>query len=380
MGLEKKLAAWSRAKLITQKQSRSIAEFEKSRAAKNHLFSYLFLVMAVLFCLWGIVSIVAYNWDDIPKFVKLGTALAALAGSVFGILAAGRRKSYLWHEAAILAHAGLIACNIALVAQIYQLDSDPTNGAMLWAVLALPALLVSKGPWLCWGWLGVVLYVVGFKSVETYHFEFKDFLLASGAVGILLFLKYFAIMKTGLYAQFAKVFKGYSFALLAINAGMMEFFWHDCAPVGNAYIAAFATLLAAFAFLTREAKERGLRYFALGAYALFIVLFIPANAETYEVSWIFRHETYYTPFLTSGFLYTTILLCLALWSLYRARRPKLFNAAFALLSLRLTIFMFDRFGSLLLRGFGFIAAGLMFLGFFKLWRDLSAGISKGKRK
>ena len=383
MNAAKKLKAWADARLITKKQADAIAEFEKAQCARSHLFSYLFLVMAVLFCLWGIVSIIAYNWNDIPKYAKLAVSLSALAASAFGIRAAGRRENYLWHEAAILAHAGLIACNIALVAQIYQLDSDFANGMLLWTGLALPALFASRGPWLCWGWLGILLGAISCKLLDTYDLNFKEFLLASGAAGLLMFFKYFAIMKTGLYTQFAKVFLGYGFALLAFNAISLEFFHHDCDPAGWPGITLFILMLPAFYILTRKAKDVAIARFALFAYALFILLFIRENFELLDV-WGYLFPRFMrrdaVPFLTSGFVYTMSLMCAAMYALYRERRPRLFNEMFVLAALRLTIFMFDRFRSLLLRGVGFIFAGLMFFGFFKLWQRISAGMSKGKGK
>jgi uncharacterized membrane protein len=87
----------------------------------------------------GIILLIAYNWDKIPKFGKLGLVLGAL-GAAHG---SGARflRSTDWkrHLGEALCLLGTIAfgAGIFLVAQIYHIDEHFPDGFFIWACGAL---------------------------------------------------------------------------------------------------------------------------------------------------------------------------------------------------------------------------------------------------
>jgi len=92
----------------------------------------------------GLVLIIAENWEGLHRSLKLGGwALLQLAFLLFAY-----QLSRVWPDRPALAEAmsfvagGWMLGGIALVSQIYQLDSRPPNGIWLWLVLVLP------GAWL----------------------------------------------------------------------------------------------------------------------------------------------------------------------------------------------------------------------------------------
>ena len=89
----------------------------------------------------GLILIVAENWEVLHRSLKLGGwALLQL-----GFLLSAYQLSRAWPDRPALAEAmsfvagGWMLGGIALVSQIYQLDSRPPNGIWLWLVLVLPA-------------------------------------------------------------------------------------------------------------------------------------------------------------------------------------------------------------------------------------------------
>lgn len=89
----------------------------------------------------GLVLIIAENWEGLHRSLKLGGwALLQLAS-----LLSAYQLSRVWPDRPALAEAmsfvagGWMLGGIALVSQIYQLDSRPPNGIWLWLVLVLPA-------------------------------------------------------------------------------------------------------------------------------------------------------------------------------------------------------------------------------------------------
>jgi uncharacterized membrane protein len=89
----------------------------------------------------GLILIIAENWEALHRSLKLGGwALLQLA-----FLLAAHHLGRVWPDRPALAEAlsfvagGWMLAGIALVSQIYQLDSRPPNGIWLWLALVLPA-------------------------------------------------------------------------------------------------------------------------------------------------------------------------------------------------------------------------------------------------
>jgi len=94
----------------------------------------------------GLILIVAENWEALHRAVKLG----AWAVLQVALLLAAYHLGRFWPDRPGLAEAlsfvagGWMLGGIALVSQIYQLDSRPPNGIWLWLALVLPAAWLLK--------------------------------------------------------------------------------------------------------------------------------------------------------------------------------------------------------------------------------------------
>jgi uncharacterized membrane protein len=89
----------------------------------------------------GLILIVAENWEVLHRGVKLGAWAVLQVAFLFAAHHLGRA----WPDRPALAEAfsfvagGWMLAGIALVSQIYELDSRPPNGVWLWLALVLPA-------------------------------------------------------------------------------------------------------------------------------------------------------------------------------------------------------------------------------------------------
>ena len=69
MNIEKKLDVWTKEKLITGAQKKAVLEYEERLKSRSLLYTLLFLGG---FCFGlGIISLIAYNWQDISPAAKL---------------------------------------------------------------------------------------------------------------------------------------------------------------------------------------------------------------------------------------------------------------------------------------------------------------------
>jgi uncharacterized membrane protein len=133
--------------LITAEQQRQIVEHFQLKEEGSKFLTVISFVGAVLVAC-GIILLIAANWDEIPRGVKIATGLllmlVAHSGGWYMREVSGKyRKS---GEALHLVGSGLFLGNIALIGQIYHLSARPPNAFLLWwaGIAALPWLLRSK--------------------------------------------------------------------------------------------------------------------------------------------------------------------------------------------------------------------------------------------
>jgi len=130
---------WSRDGIITAEQGARIrARYPEAVPAVSWglvVFSGFGAVIVGL----GVILLLAYNWDDIPKFGKL----ALVFGSTIAAHAAGVRlrakegwRSQLG-EALSLLGSVLFGAGIWLIAQVYNIDEHFPNGFLCWGLGAL---------------------------------------------------------------------------------------------------------------------------------------------------------------------------------------------------------------------------------------------------
>ncbi|AYH42009.1 DUF2157 domain-containing protein [Azoarcus sp. DN11] len=98
----------------------------------------------------GLIFFFAWNWDDLHRFAKLGTAVAALAACTGTALAAAPFGT-AW-RAALLAASLVTGALLALIGQIYQTGADIWELFVAWAALMTPFVLLarSSASWLLW--------------------------------------------------------------------------------------------------------------------------------------------------------------------------------------------------------------------------------------
>lgn len=128
----------------------------------------------------GVVFFVAYNWDALDRFSRLGIGASAVCGATVLTLCT-RPHSVPWRAGALL----VCICTgalLALIGQIYQTGADIWQLFAAWAALILPVVLIGRTRelWLLW------LLVAGqalFRLVWLEFGRWSLFLGLFGAVG-----------------------------------------------------------------------------------------------------------------------------------------------------------------------------------------------------
>ena len=98
---------------------------------------------AVLFGV-GVIALVAANWELIPRLLRFGMLVGALAAAYAAAAVLHKRDAPAFAEAAMLIVGLIFAGAIALIGQSYHLGGEFADAVLLWAVGCLAAALFAR--------------------------------------------------------------------------------------------------------------------------------------------------------------------------------------------------------------------------------------------
>ncbi len=162
------ISNWVTAGLIDTPLAQKLLEYSADHSTRPHrnLFGVIVSAIAGLFILTGSILIIAENWQEVPRLVKLLGSLGMFAGFQY---AGFRWKHHAdsirrgLAEGFLLVGGGMIMGTIALVSQIYNLDSRPASGVLLWFALLLPLPWLTRSSFLWLMTLGAMTTWLGME-------------------------------------------------------------------------------------------------------------------------------------------------------------------------------------------------------------------------
>ena len=96
--------------------------------------------MGALAMALGVMAIVGANWESIPAWLKLAVDLGLNGACAVAVFVFWRQQRLWLREIAALLLFGLVLSGIALIGQVYQLQSAPWRALVLWLALCTPFL------------------------------------------------------------------------------------------------------------------------------------------------------------------------------------------------------------------------------------------------
>lgn len=362
MNLDQKLRRWREAGLIDETTSARIADFE--RAERRPLGMYTLIGLGASTIGLGLVSLVAANWEEIPAAVKLVVDLAlglALAGLID---LAVRRQWRLAREASITIFYGYTLASLALVGQIYQLDSPTYHALAVWSVATLPLCLLGESLFLSVlcvaGWVTTHVFALD-ALIEALERHADDLLGRNVAVSVVFasplvyVLVSFVPWLRAHRPHFVSTLRGVGVLGIVLGGFAIGFLWYEGLTGGETLSwSLLVTLLLALGFsawLWRLLADEPRRKRAAVACVVPIAWLLLVAAT----GW--RHEA--ADYV--GGLTQIAWLSLCAFVSYRALWLRLFNLLTSLLALRILVVYFEVFGSLLDTGLGLVTGGVVTL-------------------
>jgi len=158
MSILKDIPELIQAEVITEETAAKIQEYYKAKGGS--LTNKLFIVFGILgACLvgLGIILILAHNWDELPKMIKLVFAFVPLiiGQALCGHALFRQAESVAWRETtATFLFLSIGAC-IALVSQIYNIPGNLNSFVLTWMVVALLLVYVMRSS------IASMFYIIG---------------------------------------------------------------------------------------------------------------------------------------------------------------------------------------------------------------------------
>jgi len=328
--------------------------------------------MGALAMALGVMAIVGANWESISDGLKLGVDLALNALCAVAVFVAWRHGRIWPREVAALLLFSLVLSGIAVIGQVYQLQSAPWRALALWLALSTPFLALTaltRLTGILWALAAVttwfmaadpVFHLLGRLGVldqHRYTFDsaffvpLQTYLAACGLVVIAAVRRLWPparhqadqLLKLGIAGVIAacSLVAGFGFDGLARG---------DNAALGPIVVAAVATLVAGGAFWHgRTPAERRLAAVLLGvSFVVWTAALLTHGLErrTGEIA----HALLFI-------VYWAILGAVAA----RAGWRGLFGLAFTVIGLRLLVLYFEAIGGLTATGLGLLGGGLLCL-------------------
>lgn len=162
--LAEQLPAWEREGIVTADGARLLRE-RYAAEPRGSLAQSIVAAIGALLIGTGLIAVLAYNWDDFPRWVRMLLALGPLAVSQaasWWVLQRGAAAKPWQREAVALVQALAVGAAMALVSQIYNLPGTWTDLVFWWCVVALPLAWVLESDAVAIAYLvGIATWTIG---------------------------------------------------------------------------------------------------------------------------------------------------------------------------------------------------------------------------
>lgn len=185
MSLQKDIGELLEAGVITPEVALKIQNHYQNKGGKStgRILLAFGILGAILLGL-GIILILAHNWDELPKTIKVFLAFVPLVSSQllagFGLLK--KSGSLVWRETSAAFLFFSVGACIALIGQIYNIPGDAGSFLLSWMLLCLPMIYVMQSS------VTSLLFVAGI----TWYAAYVGYFSPSPSIPYLYWLLLFA--------------------------------------------------------------------------------------------------------------------------------------------------------------------------------------------
>ena len=315
----------------------------------------------------GLLALIGASWGSIPNIIKIIFYLALLAANIYGVYKSLVSENAKLKESLLVVLSIVLLAGINLFSDIFNLPVMFYDTLLIWCVLNIPLLCMTKKSLLSIFW--IPLFLMSMTSFMS-RFALTDYiinLLHLQAPGLMMWIIAFALLlisvSRGQTSAFGRAANFWFIGTLTLNLLMNEIFQdvgfysygiflRDLLFTPSEYCwiywVACSVALSIFIFKDKNGKYNG------STVALLIMI-------------LFNYIAAYTPLIfipNFGLMAAICTLAILITALVRTitlEKNGLSKFLLGLICLRIVLIYWQDFGSLALTGFGLICAGVIFV-------------------
>lgn len=175
--LAEQLPQWEREGIVTADAARLLRE-RYAVEPRGGLAQMIVGAVGALLLGTGLIAVLASNWDDFPRWVRLGLALGPLAASQavsVWVLGRGAAAKPWVRESAAFVQTLAAGAAMALVSQIYNMPGAWSDLVFWWCVVAVPLAWVLRSDAVAIAYLvGIAVWTVAQAEARGNWFAAAD--------------------------------------------------------------------------------------------------------------------------------------------------------------------------------------------------------------
>ena len=197
------------ANILTESSADQIRKYyQNKKDSPNGKFNIVLGILGALLVSFGIVLLVAHNWDEMPRALKTFFAfLPLLVGQglcVFTLLK--KKENIAWRESSAVILFFAVASCMSLVSQIYHITGTLHGFILSWLLVTAPLIYIMRSS-------SVSLLVIACSTWYAILLGYQD-IFGSFHTNIPFFYLVFLLFIIPHYYQFFKFNRGSNFFLL----------------------------------------------------------------------------------------------------------------------------------------------------------------------
>lgn len=326
------VSQWEKERIISSQQAQLLQQRYRTQATKHsqNLLQIILSVIGALLIGVGIISILAFNWDNLPETLRMIIAFLPLVFSYLLMFYTIKNKasSTAWCEGAAIANTAGIFASLAMLSQVFHLSASLDNYFLLSAILILPTiyLLNSASPLLIY-YGAILLWRFNFEQIfkllvleQTQLVSLLSLFLAALSLPFIIKRHQDKDRFGFTYINWSSVLLGFVFtADVLISVGKIS-------PLISTLVLCTLAAAVAVAF----GQQLPMRPFAFVGNITYIILFILGYSRKSYTWWLTENsQTIF--FLTLGFL--AIFVGAGLWLYKQLQKQHKVATGYYLLSL-----------------------------------------------
>ncbi|HEY0768888.1 MAG TPA: DUF2157 domain-containing protein [Sphingobacteriaceae bacterium] len=160
------------AQVISADIADRIRHYYREKEPSSNRLMVVFSILGALLVGLGIILIIAHNWDNLSKTIKLTFALLPLliTQALCAIALWKKSDSKAWRETLAVALMMSVAAAISIVSQVYNIEGSLESFLFTWMLLSIPIVYVMRS-------MATSLLVIAgltWYACEVGYFEFAS--------------------------------------------------------------------------------------------------------------------------------------------------------------------------------------------------------------